>query len=557
MARQKLVFLFCLPVITCFLVLSLAHSTTSAQGSLCSDFVFPNDKVFASCTVLPCLDSFLHWTHNPSSSTLHIAYRHTQVSPSTWVAWGINPISIGMIGTQAIVAYPKPDGTMVVFTSPISHYEIQLREGNLSFPVSDLSASYFNNEMILFVVIELPENTTSVNHVWQHGPVFGSNLGMHQVSRNHLQSMGALDLSSGQDSTSAQVSLCSDFVFPNNRVFASCTVLPYLDSFLHWTHNASSSTLHIAYRHTQVSSSTWVAWGINPFSIGMIGTQAIVAYPKPDGTVVVFTSPISRYEIQLREGNLSFPVSDLSASYFNNEMLIFVVIELPENTTSVNHVWQHGPVFGSNLGMHQVARNHLQSIGALDLSSGQASTSTQGSSCSDFVFPNDKVFASCTVLPYLDSFLHWTHNASSSTLHIAYRHTQVSSSTWVAWGINPISIGMIGTQAIVAYPKPDGTVVVFTSPISRYGTQLREGNLSFPVSDLSASYFDNEMIIFVVTELPKNTTSVNHVWQHGPVSGSNLGMHQVSRNHLQSMGTLDLSSGQASTSDEGRFFERN
>ncbi|KAG5561143.1 hypothetical protein RHGRI_004231 [Rhododendron griersonianum] len=205
---KNLVFFFCLLVmITCFLVPSLALSTTSSHGSSCSDFVFPNDQVFASCTDLPYLDSFLHWTHNASSSTLHIAYRHTQVSSSAWVAWGINPTMIGMIGTQAIIAYPKPDGTVVVFTSPISRYGTRLREGNLSFPVSDLSASYFDNEMVIFVVIELPENTTSVNHVWQHGPVYGTNLGMHQVSRNHLQSMGALDLSSGQASTSDGVKI--------------------------------------------------------------------------------------------------------------------------------------------------------------------------------------------------------------------------------------------------------------------------------------------------------------------------------------------------------------
>ncbi|KAE9459774.1 hypothetical protein C3L33_08321, partial [Rhododendron williamsianum] len=148
-----------------------------------------------------------------------------------------------------------------------------------------------------------------------------------------------------------------------------------------------------------------------------------------------------------------------------------------------------------------------------------------GSSCSDSVFPNNQVFASCTDLPNLDSFLHWTYTPSSSTLHIAYRHSQVSSSTWVAWGINPTSKGMIGTQAILAYPKPDGTVAVFTSPVDSYGTRLREGNLTFAVSDLSAMFMDNEMVIFATIELPENTTSVDHVWQDGPVSGDNLGMH--------------------------------
>ncbi|KAF7150234.1 hypothetical protein RHSIM_Rhsim02G0101500 [Rhododendron simsii] len=102
---------------------------------------------------------------------------------------------------------------------------------------------------------------------------------------------------------------------------------------------------------------------------------------------------------------------------------------------------------------------------------------------------------------------------------------------------------MIGTQ--VAYLKPEGTVAVFTSPVDSYSTRLREGTLTFPVSDLSAIFLDNEMVIFATIELPENTTSVNHVWQDGPVSGDNLGMHGVSGNHLQSMGNLNLSSGQA------------
>ncbi|KAG5561073.1 hypothetical protein RHGRI_004177 [Rhododendron griersonianum] len=199
MARYNVLFLFCL-LITCFLVPSFALSVVARPS--CSDFVFPNNKVFASCTDLPNLDSFLHWTYGPSSTTLHVAYRHSQVSSSTWVAWGINPTSKGMVGTQAIVAYTKPDGTMAVFTSPVNSYGTQLQEGNLSFPVSDLSASFLDNQMVIYAVIELPENTTSVSHVWQDGPVSGSTLGMHQVSGNHLQSMGTLNLSSGQASAS-------------------------------------------------------------------------------------------------------------------------------------------------------------------------------------------------------------------------------------------------------------------------------------------------------------------------------------------------------------------
>ncbi|KAI8567256.1 hypothetical protein RHMOL_Rhmol02G0106900 [Rhododendron molle] len=64
---DSLEFPFCL-LISFFSVPSLALS--AAGGSLCSDSVFPNNQVFALCTNLPYLDSFLHWTDNPSSSTL-------------------------------------------------------------------------------------------------------------------------------------------------------------------------------------------------------------------------------------------------------------------------------------------------------------------------------------------------------------------------------------------------------------------------------------------------------------------------------------------------------
>ncbi|CAK9166360.1 unnamed protein product [Ilex paraguariensis] len=173
-------------------------------------------------------------------------------------------------------------------------------------------------------------------------------------------------------------------------------------------------------------------------------------------------------------------------------------------------------------------------------------SSTQ--SCARFVFPNkeddDHHFASCVDLPVLNSFLYWTYYPSSSTVQICYRHTESSSGTWVAWGINPTSKGMVGTQALIAYQELDGTLKAYTSPINSYGTQLAEGELSLKVSDLSASYMDNEIAIFATLELPTNTTMINYLWQDGPVSSGNaLGMHGLSGQHVQSMATLDLSSG--------------
>ncbi|GFS34923.1 auxin-responsive family protein [Actinidia rufa] len=193
---MKPTLVFC--ILICLLVPSLALLSSSFSSSPCSDFVFPNDKAFASCTDLPTLNSFLHWTHKPSSRTLEIAYRHTGITSPKWVAWGINPTSPRMVGTQAIVAYQKPDGTMTVYTSPVNGYRTQLQEGELSFPVSDLSASFSNDEIIVFATLEVLDNTFALNHVWQDGPMNGNSLGMHDLSGSHLQSMGTLNLTSGQ-----------------------------------------------------------------------------------------------------------------------------------------------------------------------------------------------------------------------------------------------------------------------------------------------------------------------------------------------------------------------
>ncbi|KAI3765342.1 hypothetical protein L2E82_15372 [Cichorium intybus] len=173
--------------------------------------------------------------------------------------------------------------------------------------------------------------------------------------------------------------------------------------------------------------------------------------------------------------------------------------------------------------------------------------SSYAQTCSNYAFQNNKVFTACNDLPVLNSFLHYTYNPSSQTLQIAYRHTNIDSSKWVAWAVNPTSQGMAGSQALVAFQQPDGTVKAYTSPITGYATQLAEGELSFPVSDLSASLLNNEIIIFATLGL-NGSGVVNQVWQEGQLSGNVPTAHATSGANVRSMGTLNLVSGQSSGS---------
>ncbi|CAI9090161.1 OLC1v1024870C1 [Oldenlandia corymbosa var. corymbosa] len=173
---------------------------------------------------------------------------------------------------------------------------------------------------------------------------------------------------------------CSSFAFSNGvGPFATCITLPVLNSFLHWTYHSSNHTVDIAYRHTGVSASNWVAWALNPDGSGMLRAQCLVAFQNSSGLVHAYTAPIGTgtYFIQLTEGSLSFPVPRLSAEFDNNnkEMIIFATLRLPAGRTSFNQVWQVGPLSGDSPQAHDTTGNspNTRSTGTVDFATGQVS----------------------------------------------------------------------------------------------------------------------------------------------------------------------------------------
>lgn len=201
------------PTLFCSVLITLFFSS-SAQS--CNKYAFASNKVFSACNDLPYLKSFLHWTYDPSKGTAQIAYRHTGVTSSRWVAWAINPSSKGMVGSQALVAFQKSDGTMSVYTSPVASYQTQLQKGDLSFDVSDLSATYSNNEIVIFATLTLPSNSSTVNQVWQDGPVSNDAPGMHDTSGANVQSMATLNLLSGESGASGASGAASSILHKKN-----------------------------------------------------------------------------------------------------------------------------------------------------------------------------------------------------------------------------------------------------------------------------------------------------------------------------------------------------
>ncbi|XP_062021818.1 auxin-induced in root cultures protein 12 [Rosa rugosa] len=171
---------------------------------------------------------------------------------------------------------------------------------------------------------------------------------------------------------------CPSAKFKNNKSFSNCTALSSLSSYLHYTYNASNSSLAVAFIAKPPKSGGWIAWAINPNGTKMPGAQAIVAYTKEDGTPMIKTLDIKSYS-ELNPGKLAFDVWDTSAELTaDGNLTLFATVKVPEKAETLNQVWQVGPGVNQSNGFimkHEMGKENLAAYGLLRLA-GTGSTNT-------------------------------------------------------------------------------------------------------------------------------------------------------------------------------------
>ncbi|KAG7543251.1 Cytochrome b561/ferric reductase transmembrane [Arabidopsis thaliana x Arabidopsis arenosa] len=172
---------------------------------------------------------------------------------------------------------------------------------------------------------------------------------------------------------------------------------------------------------------------------------------------------------------------------------------------------------------------------------------SQSSSCSSQTFSGVRSYPHCLDLPDLKAFLHYSYDASNTTLAVVFSAPPSKPGGWIAWAINPKSTGMAGSQALVASKDPKtGVASVTTLNIVSYSS-LVPSKLSFDVWDVKAEEAANDggaLRIFAKVKVPADLAAngkVNQVWQVGPgVSNGRIQPHDFSGPNLNSLGPLDL-----------------
>ncbi|KAH7352378.1 hypothetical protein KP509_19G042300 [Ceratopteris richardii] len=164
------------------------------------------------------------------------------------------------------------------------------------------------------------------------------------------------------------------------RLFSHCVVLGTQEASLAWSiRPAPNASLDVVFSGTAPSPGGWVGWGINPYRLGMVGTQTFIGFQASNGsTLLSFDVTKATEDGQpLACTPISLRVLDMSINIANGTHIdMFVSISWPISSTNpsspvINHVWNRGTsVSNFQPSSHGFSGADLSSKLAINMSSG-------------------------------------------------------------------------------------------------------------------------------------------------------------------------------------------
>jgi len=168
----------------------------------------------ANCLVIYC------WQSICLRRNCFFCFNQAEDLPSStgWVAWGINPSSPQMVGTQALGAFRNSTGVTVRtydVTAAVKNSQQSLVPGPVTVAFSNYSASATaaGTVTISGTVTLHPGQSTSLNLVWNRGPAVvavTAALSSHLLVNDNLASTAVVDMTSGAQTGGGQI--------PNKRL---------------------------------------------------------------------------------------------------------------------------------------------------------------------------------------------------------------------------------------------------------------------------------------------------------------------------------------------------
>ncbi|KAI4329903.1 hypothetical protein MLD38_028236 [Melastoma candidum] len=197
--------LLLLPVLALVSLSTLFPSALSQSCSATNSLPFGNAiSLYSNCLDLSTLGASLHYTYDPTNSTLSLSFVATPPSSSGWISWALNPnpdpAVAGMIGAQAVIAFKDGAGAVVTKTYNVSSYS-SVTESPIAYETWDRTAEVaVGGIMRLSAKFKVGADAVAkgLNQVWQvGGSVVDGAPQMHELKDANKKAKGVLDVVSG------------------------------------------------------------------------------------------------------------------------------------------------------------------------------------------------------------------------------------------------------------------------------------------------------------------------------------------------------------------------
>lgn len=182
----------------------------SIKSAACNSFFTFNNSIvnFTTCASLPAQSASLAWTFFSNNNTLNIAFAGTAASASGWVGWGINPVSKYMVESSVLIAFPAHNGSNLLpykLTTEVQLQTTPLVCSPVDLIIKSTAVEISGTSMSMFATLQLPNNKTVLNHVWNKGSAVTNFQPMaHSLDGDGILGFETLDMYTAQATGAGQ-----------------------------------------------------------------------------------------------------------------------------------------------------------------------------------------------------------------------------------------------------------------------------------------------------------------------------------------------------------------
>ncbi|CAN6290360.1 unnamed protein product [Urochloa humidicola] len=240
-------------------------------------------KTYAKCIALPTQGAMLAWTYDARNATLDAAFTGSFISPSGWVAWGVNADAPAMTGARVLAAFSDPSTGALLALPFVLAPDVKLQASPLvsrplDIPLLSSQASLLSPartvrdgaEVTIAATIRLSPNRTRVHFVWNRGLyVQGYSPAIHPTDASDLASHATVDILTTATEASPIASATLQWLHGSLNALSWGLLLPVGAAVARYLRPCASTGPAWFYAHAALQA-TGYTMGAAGFALGLV-----------------------------------------------------------------------------------------------------------------------------------------------------------------------------------------------------------------------------------------------------------------------------------------------